>query len=94
MESISFHSEILGETNFGLVLDSFLVNAMILINKTYVKFSRISFYGMLKIPIIITWVLMKKVCLAIIFKAIKMVSYQKSEAYTLTVIKTRWGRTC
>ena len=37
LESMSFHSEILGETNFGLVLDNFLVNAMILRNEIYCK---------------------------------------------------------
>ena len=37
--SVSFHSELLGVINFGLVLDNCLANA-----KNIVKLSRISFY--------------------------------------------------
>ena len=39
LESVSFHSEMLGATNFGLVLGDCLVNAMICIKNIVSKFS-------------------------------------------------------
>ena len=43
LESVSFHSQMLGATNFGLVLSNCIVIAMIFIKKYIVKLSRISF---------------------------------------------------
>ena len=51
LESVYFHSEMLVANNFGLVLGDYLVNVMIFIKKYIIKLFRISFYELLKIPI-------------------------------------------
>ena len=66
---MSFHSEILCATNFGLVLDNCLVNAMVFIKKNIVKLSRIRFYELINIPVVIFWAIFEKVCLVIFFKS-------------------------
>ena len=63
LESVSFHSQILVATTFGLVLGDCIVIAIIFITKYVVKLSRITFYELLKIPIIIIWAMLEKVCL-------------------------------
>ena len=50
LESVYFHSEILGVNNFGLVLGDCLVNAKIFINKYIVKLSIIFFLWIVKDP--------------------------------------------
>ena len=52
LESVSLYSQMLGATDFGLVLGDCIVIAMTFIQKYVVKMSRISFYEFLKIPII------------------------------------------
>ena len=58
-----FYSQMLGATNFGLVLGDCIGIAMIFINKYFEKLSRISFYELVKIPIILIWAM----CMPCIF---------------------------
>ena len=64
LASVFFHSQMLGVTNFGLVIYDCTVIAMIFIEFFFVKLPRISFNELLKIHIIIILVRLKKVCLA------------------------------
>ena len=63
LESISFHSQMLVATNFGLVQGDRIIIANIFINTNIVNFTRISFYELLKIPIVMISAMFEKLCL-------------------------------
>ena len=87
LESLSFHSQMQGATNCGLVLGDCIVIEMISIQKYIVKLSRISFVELLKIPITIIWAMLKKLCLVFFRqKRLKNVKFDKSETYTMTAL--------
>ena len=86
LESVSFHSQMLQGTNFGLVLGDCIVVEIIFINKYIIKLIRICFFVLFlfsTIPIVIIWVILEKLCLVFSSsKAIKNVQYEKSKTYT------------
>ena len=87
LESVYFHSQMIGATSFGLVLGDHNVIVLIFFNKYIVKFSRICFYDLLTIPIIIICSMLKKLCLVFFKRDYNNLSYQKSSTYRLTVLK-------
>ena len=69
-KNILFESEMFGATNFEIILGNCLVNAMIFIKKNiyFVKFSKISFYEFVNIPMMMIWSMFDKINLVFSFK--------------------------
>ena len=64
---MSFHSEVLGATYFGLVLGDCVVNAMNCIKKNQMFMEK--FFLLFKIQSMIIWAMFKKLCLVFFFSS-------------------------